>query len=87
MAHANRTTPHIKQQAEEVSSLRARDVQHVTATGIDVGINEEEPATPHDASHGHVKVVQHERFHTVLWYAVFIVIFIALTVILGVQLL
>lgn len=80
------THPHRKVQADEVSSLRARDVQHISATGIDVGIAEEVPATALNALHGRIKVVQHERFHTFLWYAVFIVILLVLTVILGIQL-
>ena len=77
----------IKVQADEVSSLRARDVQHISASGIDVGIAEEVPATSRDALHDRVKVVQRERFHTLLWYAVFIVILLVLTVVLGIQLL
>lgn len=74
-------------QAEEISSLRARDVQHISAAGIEVAVAEEVPATRAQALHGRVKVVQRERFHTLRWYLVFILILLAIVGILGFQLL
>lgn len=74
-------------QADEISSLRARDVQHVSSAGIEVTVAEEEPATRLQATHGRTKIVQRERFHTLRWYLVFIFVLLVITVILGFQLL
>lgn len=84
--NASKEKPNRSSQADEVSSLRARDVQHVSSAGIEVTVAEEEPATSFQATHGRTKVVQRERFHTLRWYLVFIVILLVITVILGVQL-
>ena len=87
-AQDGNSTPHRKSQAEEVSSLRARDVQHISGAGssVDAGISQEVPATRRNALHGRVKVVQRERFHTLRWYLVIIAVLLLLAVTLGIQL-
>ena len=77
---------HRQTQAEEVSSLRARDVRHVSGAGVDVPVAEEVPSTGVEALHGHVKVIQRERFHTLRWYLIFIIAVVVIAVILGIQL-
>lgn len=67
--------------------LQAREAEQIMAPGIDVGLDRPEPATRLHALRGYMKVVQHERFHTLAWYLAFILVIVALAVILGVQLL
>lgn len=67
--------------------LQAREAEQIMAPGIDVGLDRLEPATRLHALRGYMKVVQHERFHTLAWYVAFILVIVALAVILGVQLL